>query len=423
MDVTRSHRIVNRNPPNCTAVAAATSTGTKQASEATKSPISGSQSMRKEEHASISSGPTREDVNGSIVMRIPPAGNIILEFRPEDGNETVSFLVDSVCLVKQSRYFKQLLEDTRFAEGAAVTKKLHENRTKYDHAANIPFDDIPCLEVVGLGRTSPLKGIRNVLTDLLLIIHGQVLPTRKMPLTNLANLAIVADRFDAATALAEYVRKNGILARFPKIDATEETRRQKVLIGLILNDAELVLTCSKSFVLAGSYLWVDADNQPPNDALWYDLPRRVEGMHPTFALFWPCLTGTRGIAIPSCLCSGYCMVSPRSLFGGIHVENASMPTGIRHFAAVRFVPAWRARKIPCSYWLPEIYQHTYGSWRTGAVRQSGRGYHVGVARMPVLPNRSTPLSLRGKEAAIHWHHHHRVIPQRQRHRHMSGVPQ
>ena len=93
------------------------------------------------------------------------------------------------------------------------------------------------------------------------------------------NLAIAADRFDTAGFLGECLYKGNMHLRPKglKYPLDEEVLRQRLLIGLLLNDIESVRAHSKDMILSGSKYWSAAASELPNDALWWDLPRNMEG--------------------------------------------------------------------------------------------------------------------------------------------------
>lgn len=220
----------------------------------------------------------REDAHG--VVCVCPTGDVVLDVQSDCDQDqgTLSFRVSSRSLVSHSVYFQRLLEDTRFAEGSNVATTLEKVRAEHGDSAEAPSDSLPHVHVAELGRISPIKSIRPIFTDLLLILHNGDLPSRKIPLTNLANLVIVADRFDSTKPFADWIRSRGVLVRPKALSAnpSEEALRQRLLLGLLLQDTELVLHHSRDLIVKGSPLWDDHDKPLPSDALWWDLPSGIE---------------------------------------------------------------------------------------------------------------------------------------------------
>ena len=135
--------------------------------------------------------------------------------------------------------------------------------------------DLPRVHLLDIGAISVSKNIKPLLTDFLLILHGLVPRAKKFPVVNVANLAIVADRFDCASALSRWANSKGHLATVMSV-GSEETVRQRILTGILLGHAKWVNIYSKELIIMGSMRW-GAEVPTPNAAMWWDLPRRVEG--------------------------------------------------------------------------------------------------------------------------------------------------
>ena len=212
--------------------------------------------------------------DGLIVIGHKP--DIILRFRAdEESTEVVRFKLDSESLVAKSKYFKHLLSDSRFSEGASVLRKSRPQNPDGDTAE----DETPEIEIIELGRISPVKSIKPLLIDLFLSLHHGQISNRRMPLINLANLAITADRFDIAPIVADCARRANVILRPKMIKSPldEDAVRQRLLIGLLWEDEELVRVHSRDLIIRRSRFWASQRSEPPNDALWFDLPRNVEG--------------------------------------------------------------------------------------------------------------------------------------------------
>ena len=214
-------------------------------------------------------------VDGDGDTIIDPAGDIVLACKDRDDGELVCFRVNSARLKTRSKYFERILGDLRFSEGATVAYARPPSDTDDSNSGT----SLPRIEVVDVGRISPVKSIRPLMTDLLLLLHQNQLTSRRVPLVNLTNLAVAADRFGAADVLAEFVRNSNVVLRPKALKSSldEVSLRQRLLIGLLLKDDELVSVHSKDLILRGSNSWSLEDPIPPSDALWWDLPRNIEG--------------------------------------------------------------------------------------------------------------------------------------------------
>ncbi|GAB7326970.1 hypothetical protein MBLNU13_g10920t1 [Cladosporium sp. NU13] len=189
-----------------------------------------------------------------------------------------SFRVSTTALKAKSKYFERLLEAGRFGEGQQVISQHEALLKKFDSLALVPATELPVIRIEDLGRISAVKSIRPLLTDFLLILHDQDTQATP-PVSNLANLAIVADRFDALDAVKLHVRRKKVIRALdaktqPKQDASlsEERVRQRLLVGLMLDHAPWVEKYSVRLITKG---WVGQESEL-EDALWWDLPNRIE---------------------------------------------------------------------------------------------------------------------------------------------------
>lgn len=229
-------------------------------------------------------------VNGSLetqqqgersVLQISEQGDIVLRINHsavDAKTPVVAFKVSSGILKTKSKYFERLLEVGRFGEGEAIAARHADLRKNHETLAEVPPAELPTINIEDLGRISAVKSIEPLLTDFLSILHGKDLQTSP-PVSNLANLAIVADRFDALDAVKAYVQRKKLLKALdaktqPKTDVslTEERVRQRLLVALYLDHPPWTEKYSLRMITKG---WVgqEADLAEP---LWWDLPNRVE---------------------------------------------------------------------------------------------------------------------------------------------------
>lgn len=218
------------------------------------------------------------------VTLIDPAGDLILDFSSEHLNEQTSFRINSEVLSSHSKYFWTLLCDDRFQEGNAVIRRLDELKHKVAISnvtpETISVVELPRVRITDVGQISQVKTVRPLIRDFLLMMHDSRLAPKKMPLSNLANLAIVADRFDAGARIGRYVSKAGLLTHAKTsnpLRPSEEAVRQKLLSASIFDMEEIASAASADLIVLGS-----ATRNRTTDymSLWWDLPRGIEGMKP-----------------------------------------------------------------------------------------------------------------------------------------------
>lgn len=225
------------------------------------------------------------------VTIISPGGGLLLEAIDEKRDQSFTYRVDVQKLRQTSAYFERLLDPMKFGEGATVSRKLESLRRSYKDIAGAPTHELPRVQVTDVGRTSKVNSIKLLFGDFLNILHGQDIATGPvlpggpaMPVANIANLAVVADRFDALPHIGEYIHRKRILesmdarskAKSPKYG--EERLRQKLLVGTLFDHAAWVMSSSQSLIINDSARWKQDVPEDSDLPLWWDLPHGLEGI-------------------------------------------------------------------------------------------------------------------------------------------------
>ncbi|KAF2469774.1 uncharacterized protein BDR25DRAFT_263143 [Lindgomyces ingoldianus] len=216
-------------------------------------------------------------------MDIAPGGDLILEVRQDEGSGAFSYRVESKMLRQNSRYFDSLLSG-RFSEGQQLSAALEALKIDgHPEIAHAPADTLPRIPIVNVGRISKVSTIQTLTADFLRALHGHDLAVTNPPVANLANLAVVADRFDAHAHLARYVQRKKYLHAIdaktrgkPSTGMSEERVRQKLLIGLLLDHPPWVTRYSKQLMLRDSEQWKPDFEANDKTAMWWDMPGAVE---------------------------------------------------------------------------------------------------------------------------------------------------
>ncbi|KAK8158001.1 hypothetical protein BKA80DRAFT_207789 [Phyllosticta citrichinensis] len=230
------------------------------------------------------SSATPEKQNESAVTVIAPDGDLLLRVKEDEGQEGFLYRVDVGRLRGASTYFDNLLGPT-FNEGVRVAKQLEELRICNPRMIEVPAESLPEVTIVDVGRISRVSSIKFLMADFLRVLHGSSLGKEPPPLTNLANLCVLADRFDSLPIFAALVQKHKYLSLIDmKIKtkgfsaSTEERIRQRLLIGVLLDHPPWVRQNSKRLIIQGSGRW-KADFEEKEEegaALWTDLPGIIE---------------------------------------------------------------------------------------------------------------------------------------------------
>jgi hypothetical protein len=144
---------------------------------------------------------------------------------------------------------------------------------------------LPHISILNVGRVAVARvsSIRNLLADFFRALHGLDLAVPSPPVANLANLAVVADRFDAFAYLSKYIQKKKYLQLIDtksrnKLGSTqtEEKVRQKLYIGLVFDHATWITRYSKHLILRDSVQWRPDTEEDDTKAPWWDISNGVE---------------------------------------------------------------------------------------------------------------------------------------------------
>ncbi|KAI4724591.1 hypothetical protein E4T49_07675 [Aureobasidium sp. EXF-10728] len=217
----------------------------------------------------------------SGITIISAAGDVVLIIqRDTPTKEICKYRVDSFRLREGSTYFSRLLSGD-YKEGTLVALAHAQLKTKYTNLdACVPADELPEVKIVDVGRISPsVKTIKPLMADFLCALHGRDLTTVTPPLANIANLCIVADRFDCLVPWRAYCKTHKVIAALDAksntkiaVTWTEERTRQRLLVAIFLENASWLYQASLRLIHRG---WVGREPQE-DAALWWDLPMGIE---------------------------------------------------------------------------------------------------------------------------------------------------
>jgi hypothetical protein len=216
---------------------------------------------------------------------IAASGDLILDVAQEEGGQRFSYRVDSKTLQQNSRYFENLLSQ-RFNEGQRLATALETLQlSKYADVADAPVNVLPHVSIVNVGRVAVAKAssIQNLMADFLRAVHCLELAVANPPVANIANLAVVADRFDAVVCLSKHIQRKKCLQLIdaksrgkPAPTQTEERIRQKLFVGLLFDHPSWVTRYSKHLIMRDSTQWRPGIEEDHTKALWWDIPNGVE---------------------------------------------------------------------------------------------------------------------------------------------------
>ncbi|KAI7068001.1 hypothetical protein KC339_g15177 [Hortaea werneckii] len=224
--------------------------------------------------------PQNENAGDSSIVKIATGGDVVVcvEHETKSIKHAARFRVSTPALKQHSKYFERLLQPGRFGEANRIEEQHRQLKERYQTLAEVPNDELPSVSVRDIGRISSVKSISTLVADFFRILHRQDLETLP-PVANLANLAVVSDRFDALEVVKSYVGRKKIIRALdgkttPKVDnaLSEEKARQRLLVAVMLDYAPWVEKYSARIIIKG---WVGREVNL-SEALWWDLPQRVE---------------------------------------------------------------------------------------------------------------------------------------------------
>ncbi|KIW04817.1 uncharacterized protein PV09_04002 [Verruconis gallopava] len=236
--------------------------------------------------SSIHSSSTDGDDTANIIV-ITEAGDLLLEVRDEKLNQAFTYRVDINRTSQASAYFHRLLDPNKFEEGSTVSVKLEVLRKCHKNFSDVPMEELPRIRISNIGRISKVSSIKQLFGDFLKVLHGQDIGppspgAAAIPLGNLANLAVVADRFDALPHVTAYIRRKRFLetldarGKAKPAKASEERLRQRLLVGALFDHSPWIMSASQNLIITGSARWKPEASADDDLPLWHDLPLGLE---------------------------------------------------------------------------------------------------------------------------------------------------
>lgn len=238
-------------------------------------------------------------------QRDPPAPQPLLKPRIH-----LAYRVDLSTLKKHSRYFTNLLTDTRFQEARAIESRFRDLSLRNEKPADVDSDQLPRVVIVDDDEATRSAGREDVFRDLLRILHGGGITTRPVTMLYVATMAVMADRFACAPTVSRYLA-TGLKFKWPATPqpkpsaevegmtslsiSGEEILRQKALVSWLLDHPLKFQAATRELVLYGSHGWsavcdeedegtgpepVKQPESSHRDALWWYLPSELEGKCP-----------------------------------------------------------------------------------------------------------------------------------------------
>lgn len=255
---------------------------------------------------------------GFKVIEIVPDGDLLLDVTFETSKETLKtarkaakprpgqpaqtvpstpkarvrlgYRVQLAVLKNNSKYFDNLLSDTRFAEAKSIEASLQQLSLRNVKPSEADARDLPVVKIHEDDEATKSAGQESVFEDLLMILHRKQSTAKAVTMQYLAVLALLADRFDCTPIVSRYVsalkyKWPATQTRLSKDDgpaltkAAEESLRQKILVSWLLDQPLKMHTATRELIMFGSRRWLmsaDEEEEETNGAAWWDLPDDLE---------------------------------------------------------------------------------------------------------------------------------------------------
>lgn len=223
----------------------------------------------------------------------------------------LAYRVHLATLKQHSRYFTNLLGDTRFQEASVVAAKLEELTLAGEKPGEADAWKLPRVRITDDDEATRSAGREAVFGDMLRMLHGLDPIAKPVNMLYVVTLAVMADRFACAGAVRSHLAK--LKFKWPPTAqprlredgfsglslAAEELVRQKVLASWLLEWSTRFAGATRDLIMFGSHRWSvqyaedDEDEAPEagksavetrQEALWWYLPDELEGKCPPIPL-------------------------------------------------------------------------------------------------------------------------------------------
>ncbi|KXX73828.1 hypothetical protein MMYC01_201199 [Madurella mycetomatis] len=199
----------------------------------------------------------------------------------------LGYRVQLAVLKQNSKYFDNLLGDTRFAEAKSIEAGFQRLSLSNVKPSEADARDLPVVKIHEDDEATRAAGLDSAFGDLLRILHRKQTTAKPVTMHNLGVLAVLADRFDCTAIVSRYLsalkyKWPATQTRLSRDDgpalsrAAEETLRQKILVSWLLDQPLKMHAATRELILYGSRKWSAFVDEDTNTAAWWDLPDDLE---------------------------------------------------------------------------------------------------------------------------------------------------
>ncbi|KAK4101886.1 hypothetical protein N658DRAFT_506628 [Parathielavia hyrcaniae] len=205
----------------------------------------------------------------------------------------VGYRVQLAVLKQNSRYFDNLLSDTRFAEARSIEDAFQKLSLRGLKPSEASASDLPVVKIHEDDEATQSAVQDAAFEDLLRILHRKQSTAKPATTHSLAVLAVLADRFACTATVSKYLA--ALKYKWPATQtllrddgralsrAAEETLRQKILVFWLLDQPLKMQAATRELIMYGSRRWSaslneedESNNTTTTTAAWWDLPDGLE---------------------------------------------------------------------------------------------------------------------------------------------------
>lgn len=201
----------------------------------------------------------------------------------------LGFRVSLKTLKSQSKYFEKLLTDSRFQEAKDISSAFAALSLKNVKPEAAEVKDLPWIKIQDDDQATHYAHRDGAFSDLLRVLHGREVATKQVTMPFVTTLAVLADRFDCASAVSKYLA-NGLKFKWPVTSRkpvrdevsvmsrnNEDILRQKILVSWLLNQPARFQAATREIIMNGSCRWSPfAEDDGASDATWWYLQDGLE---------------------------------------------------------------------------------------------------------------------------------------------------
>ncbi|OJJ45706.1 hypothetical protein ASPZODRAFT_68530 [Penicilliopsis zonata CBS 506.65] len=240
-------------------------------------------------------------------IHVPPKvisnnGDVIIQLDGFQGAETHRWQVNSEDLIRNSPYFRALLDPNKFIEGRTFMEQKAVYTSQVSFENDTPLDEgqdssgfLPSVHLPTKESALPRLGMEAVELFLKIlcstsldceakeVFHREV---KYKPVSLVAKVVEIADIFNSPQAVRTclhdsayaYGKNKNPFYRFsaPLLKMSEDRLRQALCIAIFLQDEGIVQVLSHTLVIAGSKVWVNGVAERRESPRWTYFPAGIE---------------------------------------------------------------------------------------------------------------------------------------------------